>query len=98
MKRTLFVLLAVLLCITAFSSCSNDEQFYLKSSKAGSWGENTHMVDVSSTQSKYDISDSRTITFSVGLGGSGNFANRVWSAIREDERFKAAVSTMMIYV
>jgi transcriptional regulator with XRE-family HTH domain len=28
----------------------------------------------------------------------GNFANRVWSAIREDERFKAAVSTMMIYV
>ncbi len=76
MKRILFVLLAVLLCITAFSSCANDERFYLKSSKAGSWGENTHVVDVSSTQSKYDISNSCMITFSVGLGGSGNFANR----------------------
>ena len=76
MKRTLFIILAVLISITAFSSCSDDERFYLKSNKAGSWGENIHVVDVSSTQSKYDISVSRTITFSVGIGGSGNYANR----------------------
>ena len=76
MKRALSILIVLLLCISVFAGCSKEDQFYLKSSKAGSWGENTHVVDVSSTQSKYDISNSRMITFSVGLGGSGNFANR----------------------
>ncbi len=76
MKRTLLTIFVIILCLAAFSGCTNDEKFYLKSRKAGSWGENIHVVDVSSTQSKYDISASRTISFSVGLGGSGNFANR----------------------
>ena len=73
MKRILLTIFGIILCLAAFSGCTHDEKFYLKSRKAGSWGENIHVVDVSSTQSKYDISASRTISFSVGLGGSGNF-------------------------
>ena len=44
---------------------------------------------------KYD--DDSAVTLCAKLL-RGNFANRVWSPIRDDERFRAAVSSMMIYI
>ncbi len=88
MKKTLFILLTIALCLCALSGCAQEKGFYLKSRKAGAWGENTHVVDVTSEQSKYDASSSCTVTFSVGLGSGGNRASRagesMWLQITAD--------------
>lgn len=63
--------ISLLLILLFRSSCSNESSLHIKSDRAGGGGEKEFVIDLSCEKKEYDISQSRTITFTMGLGGTG---------------------------